>query len=180
MRRPSWDEYFMIIAKLVSSRSTCLSRRCGAVIVKDKRILATGYNGSMPKAPHCLDEGECFRRKIKVPEQGKYDYCRAIHAEANAIAQAARLGVSIKGATIYQTLFPCYNCLKLMASTGIKKVFYEYDYESPDKKRDAFWHQAAKESGIEIKKLEVSKETIDYILPFLAEITSKRRLKSSL
>ena len=178
MKRPSWDEYFMIIAKLVASRSTCLSRPCGAVIVKDKRILATGYNGSMPKAPHCLDEGECFRRKIKAPEQGKYDYCRAVHAEANAIAQAARLGVSIKGATIYQTLFPCYNCLKLMASVGIKKVFYEYDYESPDKKRDEFWYQAAKESGIEIERLEVSKETIDYILPFLTEITSKRRLES--
>lgn len=176
--RPSWDEYFMVIAKLVASRSTCLSRPNGAVIVRDKRIIATGYNGSMPGVAHCLDEGKCFRRSLGVPDSEKSDFCRAVHAEANALIQAAKLGVSVNEATIYQTMAPCYNCLKLLASAGIKKVFYEIDYESKNKFRDKIWAQARKESGIEFEQLKVKKETLEYILPFLITETSKRRLES--
>jgi dCMP deaminase len=168
----------MIIAKLVASRSTCLSRPNGAVIVKNKRIIATGYNGSMPGVAHCLDEEKCFRRSLGVPDSDKTDFCRAVHAEANALIQAAKLGVSVDGATIYQTMAPCYNCLKLLASAGIKKVFYEIDYESKNKFRDKLWAKARRESGIEFKQLRVKKETLEYILPFLLEETSKRRLKS--
>ena len=88
--RPSWDDYFLMLAKLAATRSTCLSRPTGAVIVLDRQVLATGYNGSMPGATHCLDEEECYRRKIRgYDEDNKYDVCRAIHAEANALAQAA-------------------------------------------------------------------------------------------
>lgn len=95
--RPSWDEYFLMIAKLVASRSTCNSRPTGAVLVKDRQILSTGYNGSMPGAVHCSDAGSlfCFRRSMEIPDNVKYDYCRSSHAEANAIAQAAKHGIAI-------------------------------------------------------------------------------------
>ena len=93
--RPDWHEYFMLIAKIVALRSGCNSRPTGAVIVKDKRILATGYNGPMPGAWHCTDKGStyCFRREKGIPDIDKYNFCRASHAEANAIAQAARFGI---------------------------------------------------------------------------------------
>ena len=116
----------MLIAKLVSTRSTCNSRPTGAVLVKDKQILATGYNGSMPGAPHCSDQvmpdgsPYCHRRALNIADVDKYNYCRASHAEANAIAQAARYGVAIKGATLYVTLQPCFVCLKLLATAQIK------------------------------------------------------------
>jgi dCMP deaminase len=177
-KRPSWDEYFMVIAKLVASRSTCLSRPNGAVIVKNKRIVATGYNGSIPGVAHCSDEGKCFRRSLGVKDSEKTDFCRAVHAEANALIQAAKLGISVQGATIYQTMAPCYTCLKLLASAGIKKVFFEINYESKNKFRDKIWTKARKESGIEFEQLKVKKETLKYILPFLVKETSKRRLKS--
>ena len=154
--RPSWDEYFLLIAKLVSTRSTCNSRPTGAVLVKDKQILATGYNGSMPGAPHCIDETMddgtpyCHRRALKIADVDKYNYCRASHAEANAIAQAARYGVAIKGAALYVTLQPCFVCLKLLATAQIKRVYFELAYESMDEARDAFWDKAVKEAGIEV------------------------------
>ena len=117
----------MLIAKLVSTRSTCNSRPTGAVLVKDRQILATGYNGSMPGAPHCSDQvmadgsPYCHRRALNIADVDKYNYCRASHAEANAIAQAARYGVAIKGATLYVTLQPCFVCLKLLATAQIKR-----------------------------------------------------------
>ena len=184
--RPSWDEYFMLIAKLVSTRSTCNSRPTGAVLVKDRQILATGYNGSMPGAPHCSDEvmadgsPYCHRRALKIPDRDKYNFCRASHAEANAIAQAARYGVAVKGATLYVTLEPCYVCLKLLAASEIVKIFFELPYGSGPQKRsrDTFWKRAAiNEAGFtEYKPLTVSPETIDYVLPSLKNITSQRRL----
>jgi dCMP deaminase len=177
--RPSWDEYFMVIAKLVAVRSGCNSRPTGAVIVKDKRILATGYNGPMPGAWHCTDKGPtyCFRREKGIPDIDKYNYCRASHAEANAIAQAARFGISVEGASLYCTLAPCYVCLKLIASAGIKEVYYEYDYESRDFERDAFWRQAIEEAGLRVfKQVTVSEETIKSVMEILQYPTSKRRL----
>ncbi len=184
--RPSWNEYFMLIAKLVSTRSTCNSRPTGAVLVKDKQILATGYNGSMPGAPHCLGQSMpdgspyCHRRALKIDDMDKYNFCRASHAEANAIAQAARHGVPIKGATLYVTLEPCYVCVKLLATAQIERVFFELRYESRDARRDSFWQQAVEEAGFEeYRQLTVSPEAFQYILPSLTGPTSTRRLPAT-
>jgi dCMP deaminase len=181
--RPSWDEYFMLIAKLVSTRSTCNSRPTGAVLVKDRQILATGYNGSMPGAPHCtdqvMDDGSpyCHRRALQVADVDKYNYCRASHAEANAIAQAAKHGIAIKGATLYVTLEPCFVCLKLLATAQIEKVFFEVSYESRDAARDAYWKEMVVDAGIiAYQRLIISPETMAAVLPNLGEITSRRRL----
>ncbi|MFH1751325.1 MAG: dCMP deaminase family protein [archaeon] len=176
--RPSWDEYFLLLAKIISTRSTCLSRPSGAVVVRDKRILATGYNGSMPGVKHCLDEGKCFRRSINAPEHDKYNFCRSIHAEANAIAYASRMGVSLNGATLYTTLAPCFVCLKLLVNAGIKKVFYELPYKSKDKERDNFWLEQIKEVGLESECLVLSDSTKSLAVNSIQSITSQRRLKS--
>jgi len=184
--RPTWNEYFMLIAKLVSTRSTCNSRPTGAVLVKDRQILATGYNGSMPGAPHCTDQVDeqgrpyCHRRALKVADVDKYNFCRASHAEANAIAQAARHGVPIKGADLYVTLEPCYVCIKLLATAQIERVYFELPYDSKDAQRDAFWRrQAVQEAGFSVyQHLTVSPVTFDAILPGLAGVTSRRRLIS--
>lgn len=173
--RPEWDEYFMLLAKLAAIRSTCLSRPAGAVIVLDRQVLATGYNGSMPGVAHCSDEGVCFRRSVRASEEDKYDLCRAIHAEANAIAQAARRGVSIAGATVYTTLAPCFVCTKLMASARIRRVVYEHEYESPDRERDMIWRQAIAEAGIECEQLTVTSETAQRACRLISSITSLRR-----
>jgi dCMP deaminase len=184
--RPSWNEYFMLIAKLVSTRSTCNSRPTGAVLVKDKQILATGYNGSMPGAPHCLGQfmpdgsPYCHRRALKIADMDKYNFCRASHAEANAIAQAARHGVPIKGATLYVTLEPCYVCVKLLATAQIEGVFFELPYESRDDLRDTYWKEAVAEAGFkEYRQLSVSEEALANILPSLTGVTSIRRLPAT-
>ncbi|MCX5894012.1 MAG: deaminase [Deltaproteobacteria bacterium] len=164
--RPSWDEYFMLIAKLVSTRSTCNSRPTGAVLVKDRQ----------------MDDGTpyCHRRALKIADVDKYNYCRASHAEANAIAQAARYGVAIKGAALYVTLQPCFVCLKLLASAQIKRVYFELAYESMDAPRDAFWDEAVQKAGIEVfQQLSISAEALTYILPSLQEGTSRRRLAAT-
>ncbi len=184
--RPSWDEYFMLIAKLVSTRSTCNSRPTGAVLVKDKQLLATGYNGSMPGAAHCSDQvmpdgsPYCYRRARQVPDADKYNYCRASHAEANAIAQAARYGVAIKGASLYVTLQPCFVCLKLLATAQIERVYYELAYESQDPARDAFWEAAVREAGFQVfQQLTISPAALAFILPSLEKATSRRRLPAT-
>ncbi len=184
--RPSWNEYFMLIAKLVSTRSTCNSRPTGAVLVKDKQILATGYNGSMPGAPHCLErlmpDGTpyCHRRALNIADVDKYNFCRASHAEANAIAQAAKYGIAVRGASLYVTLEPCYVCIKLLATAQIERVFFELAYESRDDQRDAHWRAAVAEAGFqEYRQLTVSKEALGYILPSLTGITSIRRLPAT-
>jgi dCMP deaminase len=184
--RPSWDEYFMLIAKLVSTRSTCNSRPTGAVLMKDKQILATGYNGSMPGAPHCIDEvmpdgsPYCHRRALQIADVDKYNYCRASHAEANAIAQAARYGVAIKGASLYVTLQPCFVCIKLLATAQITQVYFELGYESKDAVRDAFWQRAVEEAGFEVfRQLTITPTALAYILPSLEGVTSRRRLAAT-
>jgi dCMP deaminase len=181
--RPEWKEYFMMIAKIVSTRSTCNSRPTGAVIVKDRQILSTGYNGSMPGAPHCSDETDvkgkpfCFRRVIDAPEHDKYNYCRSTHAEANAIARAARLGIALDNSALFVTLAPCYVCLKLLASAGVKHIYYEYDYESTNARRDEHWKQAIKESPVEtFQQLKVSDSSFKQIINSMHYPTSKRRL----
>lgn len=121
--RPSWDEYFLEITKMVALRSTCLRRQVGAILVKDKRILATGYNGAPQHIRHCLDIG-CIRESKKVPSGERHELCRGIHAEQNLIIQAAYHGVSIAGAQLYCTNFPCAICAKMIINAGITKIIY--------------------------------------------------------
>lgn len=173
--RPNWNEYFMILAKIAATRSTCISRPTGAVIVRNKQVLSTGYNGSMPNVEHCSDEGACFRRRSGAADAGKYDNCRSAHAEANAIAQAAKTGIDINGADIYVTLYPCYVCTKLLVQAGIKKVFYEYEYESQDEKRDKLWEEALKQANLKTEKIILSDESITKTIFALTGATSWRR-----
>ena len=130
MARPSWDEYFMEITRLVVSRSTCLRRQVGAVLVQDKKILATGYNGAPSGITHCLDVG-CLRDEQGIPSGERHELCRGLHAEQNAIIQAAYHGVSIKGATLYCTNLPCIICTKMLINAGITRVVYEEGYADP-------------------------------------------------
>ena len=129
--RPEWDEYFMMMAVLTSTRSTCLRRRVGAVIVKDKHIIATGYNGAPRGLSHCTDTGKCIREELNIPSGERHELCRALHAEQNAIIQAATLGQSIEGATIYITTQPCIICAKMIINSGIKRIVIKEGY--PDK-----------------------------------------------
>lgn len=124
-KRPSWDEYFLDMAKLAATRSTCLRRHVGAVIVRDRQIISTGYNGSPKNAKHCK---KCMRSELGVKSGEKLDLCRASHAEASAIAQAACVGVSTKDAHLFCTHQPCITCLKLIMNAGIVKVIYAQDY----------------------------------------------------
>ena len=175
-KRPSWDEYFMFLAKVIASRSTCLSRPVGGLMVLDKQILVTGYNGSMPGDKHCLDEGKCYKRSLKKERMGKYDFCRASHAEANMLAQAAKKGISVQGATLYITLMPCYTCTKQVAVAGIKEVVYEHVYESEDPERDKHWREAIEQS-LHFRQLKIGKSTVnDIVENFIMDVTSLRRL----
>lgn len=130
MDRPSWNEYFMEICKLVSSRSTCMRRKVGAVLVKDKRILSTGYNGAPAGVPHCSETG-CLREQFNIPSGERAELCRGVHAEQNAIIQAAYHGVRVKGATLYCTNQPCSICAKMIINAGIKAVYYRDGYDDP-------------------------------------------------
>jgi dCMP deaminase len=131
-QRPTWDEYFLMIAKLAATRSTCLAFPVGAVIVKDRQVLATGYNGSPSGSVHCTSQGFCYSELSSCNASSSLP-SRAVHAEANAIAQAARHGITTDGSVVYTTLEPCISCLKLIISAGIKKVFYETEFNSRDK-----------------------------------------------
>lgn len=125
--RPNWNDYFMEMAEVVKNRSTCLRRKVGAVIVKDKRILATGYNGAPANTPHCLDIG-CYREKMNIPSGERAELCRGTHAEQNAMIQAAYHGVSIKDSVLYVTLQPCVLCAKMAINAGIKTIHYKGKY----------------------------------------------------
>ena len=127
MSRPSWDQYFIDITHLVATRSTCLRRQVGALLVKDRNILATGYNGTPSGITHCGDVG-CLRDRLQVPSGERHELCRGLHAEQNAIIQAARHGVNIDGATLYCTTMPCIICTKMLINAGIRRVVYEEGY----------------------------------------------------
>lgn len=137
MERPSKQEYFMQIAKDVSTRSTCLRRQHGAVIVKNDQILSTGYNGSPKGMPHCSTLG-CLREELSVPSGERYELCRSVHAEANAIIQAAHNGVRIEGATMYITGMPCYMCAKMIVNAGLKEVWVATYTGYDEKVQDLF------------------------------------------
>lgn len=145
-RRPSWDEYFLEMSKLVAKRSTCLRRSVGAVLVKDKRILATGYNGAPRGLKHCIDIG-CIRQKLKIPSGERHELCRALHAEQNALIQASLYGISLAGSTLYATNQPCVICAKMLINAGIKEVIIADGY--PDKMAADFLKQAK----IKIRKI---------------------------
>jgi dCMP deaminase len=126
-QRPPWDDYFMEITKLVAKRSTCLRRSVGAILVKDKHIIATGYNGVPQGLRHCAETG-CLRAKLNIPSGERHEICRGLHAEQNAIIQAAVSGVSIQGATLYCTTQPCVICSKMLINAGIVQVKIETGY----------------------------------------------------
>lgn len=145
IERPSWDEYFIHLAFEVAKRSTCLRRAVGAIIVKDRRILATGYNGVPSGLRHCEETG-CLREQLGVPSGQRHEICRGLHAEQNAIIQAAKLGVSIDGATLYCTHQPCSVCAKMIINAGIQRVVYQEGYP------DAFSLEIFKEAGVRLEQ----------------------------
>lgn len=138
-KRPDWDNYFLELARLVSKRSTCLRRKVGAVVVKDKHILSTGYNGAPKKITHC-DKAGCVRIRLKIPSGQRHELCRGLHAEQNAIIQAALYGTSLNGATLYCTNLPCSICAKMIINAGIKNIISIKGY--PDKLTEGFLKEA--------------------------------------
>ncbi len=129
-KRPSWDEYFMGITDLVAGRATCTRRKVGAVLVKEKRILCSGYNGAPASVSHCEETG-CLREQLNVPSGEKHELCRGVHAEQNAIIQAAYHGIPVRGSVLYCTTQPCSICAKMIINAGIKKVYYKDGYDDP-------------------------------------------------
>jgi dCMP deaminase len=148
--RPSWEAYFMDITSLVARRSTCLRRSVGAIIVKDKRILSTGYNGAPTGIRHCLEVG-CLRKKLNIASGENHELCRGIHAEQNAIIQAAYHGVSIKGATLFCTNLPCSICAKMIINAGISEICYRSGYA------DSMSEEMLNEASINIVKIDVDR-----------------------
>jgi dCMP deaminase len=144
--RPTWDEYFMNITDMVKTRSTCMRRQVGAVIVRDKRILTTGYNGTPAGLRHCAEVG-CLRDELKIPSGERHELCRGIHAEQNAIIQAAVFGVSIQNGTIYTNVSPCILCTKIIINSGITRIVTREAYN------DTLALKMLEESGIEYVKL---------------------------
>ena len=147
-QRMSWDEYFMQMAELTAKRSTCLRRQVGAVIVKDRHIIATGYNGAPRGLKHCEELGGCLRQKLGVPSGQRHELCRALHAEQNAIIQAATLGQSIEDGTIYVTHQPCVICAKMIINAGIKRIVVRECYP------DEMATEILDEAGIRVIQLK--------------------------
>ena len=147
MKRPSWDEYFMEMTKLTAKRSTCLRRQVGAVLVKDTRVIATGYNGAPSGVTHC-EVTSCLRQKLNVPSGERHELCRGLHGEQNAIIQAALHGVSTEGATIYCTTKPCSICTKMIINAKISRIVYEEHYD------DALADELLKDTDIRVLKFK--------------------------
>lgn len=143
--RPGWDRYFMEIAGVVARRSTCLRRQVGAVLVYEKRILATGYNGAPTGLPHCIEVG-CLREKLGVPPGERHELCRGLHAEQNALIQAAKYGIPVAGSTLYTTAEPCSVCSKMLINAGIRKIVFGEEYP------DELGRRMLKEAGVIVEK----------------------------
>jgi len=146
-QRPSWDEYFLGIADLVSKRSTCLRRKVGAVIVKGRRILATGYNGTPTNIKHCIEVG-CLRDRLRIPSGQRHELCRGLHAEQNALLQAALYGIPLQDTILYCTNQPCIICAKMLINAGVKELVITDGY--PDKMAADFFREA----GIKVRKFK--------------------------
>jgi len=149
--RPSWDNYFLEIANIISKRSTCMRRKVGAVIVQDRRILSTGYNGTPSGIKHCSEVG-CLRSELSIPSGQRHELCRGLHAEQNALLQAALYGISLKGSMVYVTNQPCIICAKMIINAGITEIVFYGDY--PDEMAAEF----LKEANIKVRKLKVGSE----------------------
>ncbi|CAD7840737.1 MAG: dCMP deaminase (EC 3.5.4.12) @ Late competence protein ComEB [Olavius algarvensis Delta 4 endosymbiont] len=149
--RPSWDAYFMDITSLVAKRSTCTRRGVGAILVKNKQILASGYNGAPTRVKHCAETG-CLREQLNVPSGERHELCRGIHAEQNAIIQAALHGVSIKEAILYCTNLPCSICAKMIINAGITQIVYLSGYA------DSMSEEMLKEAGVDLIKFNPASE----------------------
>lgn len=145
--RPSYDEYFMEMAKVVARRSTCLRRKVGAILVKDKHILSTGYNGAPKGLSHCAKVG-CLREKLSVPSGERHELCRGLHAEQNAIIQAAVFGVSIKDSMLYSTDTPCVVCVKMLINAGVSEIVFSGEYP------DELAKKLLRESKIKIRNFK--------------------------
>lgn len=145
VNRLSWDDYFLEVTKVVASRSSCLRRHVGAVLVKDKRILATGYNGAPSRIRHCFERG-CLREKQGIPSGERQEICFGLHAEQNAIIQAALHGVSIKGATLYCTHQPCITCSKMLINSEVEKIIFLGSYP------DLLSAELLQEAGINLEQ----------------------------
>ena len=148
MNRPSWDEYFADIATLASRRATCIRRKVGAIIVRDNNILSTGYNGVPSGIEHCTKES-CIRNIQNIPSGTQLDICLGLHAEQNAIIQAAKNGVNIKDSIMYCTTFPCLTCAKMIINCGISEVVYKVDYD------DNVSKQILKDANVKTRKLVI-------------------------
>ena len=157
--RPSWQTYFMNITSLVAERSTCLRRAVGAVIVKDKRILSTGYNGAPSGLRHCLEVG-CLREQLGVESGKMHELCRGIHAEQNAICQAAKHGIELSGTTLYCSMEPCRVCAMLIISVGIKRVIAKRQYHAGHEARELF-----KNANVTLTVVENNIESYDNQMP---------------
>lgn len=145
MTRPTWDEYFLKIVETVSERSTCDRGKAGAVIVKGRRILSTGYAGSPPGQPHCDDVGHMMRRVVDEDDNISQHCVRTTHAEANALIQAAKFGIGVEGATLYSKFEPCYSCAMLTVGAGISRVIARKKYHTAEETRKLF-----ENAGIEL------------------------------
>ena len=146
-KKEKWDKRFMEVAKLVGTWCTCHRHKVGAIVVKDKRIIATGYNGAPSGVENCLERGYCMRNKLKIESGTQAELCYAVHAEQNAIVQAAKLGISVEGATIYVTHQPCSMCTRIIINSGIKRIVYGLEYP------DEFSLKLLQEVGVELKYL---------------------------
>jgi dCMP deaminase len=155
--RPSWDEYFMKLAWLVAERSTCERHHVGTVIVRDKRILTTGYNGTASGTKDCLALG-CLRNAMNIPSGQRHEICRAIHAEQNAIIQGGYNGININNSTLYCTQSPCVLCAKMIVNSGIKKVVADIEYP------DNTFKELFSEAGIEFSTLHLNNLSIAQVL----------------
>ena len=146
-RRPSWDDYYLELASIIATRSTCLRRHVGAVIVKNRRILSSGYNGALSGMKHCEETG-CLRDRLSIPSGERQEICRGLHAEQNAILQAAQYGIAIEGSALYCTHQPCIICSKMCIAVGIKRISFTGEYP------DSLALDFLKEAGIEIIRCE--------------------------
>jgi dCMP deaminase len=180
LSRPGWNDYFMVLAKVAASRSTCNSRPTGCVLVKDNQVLSTGYNGPVPGHMHCFEiggEGYCVRRASGTKNVNKQDTCIASHAEINALAMAAKSGIPVDGATLYITLNPCFVCLKAIRVAGITDIYYELLYDlNPDAAEGAYDKWVIEELGFKSCQQYVPRaETLILVNHMLEVPTSYRR-----
>ena len=152
-QRPSWDEYFIGMAAYVGTRATCDRGRSGCVIVRDKRVISTGYVGSPPGLPHCDDVGHDFHTVINEDESTSEHCIRTVHAEQNAVIQAARFGVALDGATMYSKMVVCHVCAKMVVTAGIKRVVAEMDYHASSRSKEIL-----KQAGV---KLEIINQEVE-------------------